>query len=45
MDIEKLNKRLTEKLTIEEYQQSSALMFRTLDKYFWDKGDKKNGNL
>lgn len=36
MDIEKLNERLKEKLTIEEYQQLSALMFRTLDKYFWN---------
>lgn len=45
MDIEKLNERLQEKLTLEEYQQLSALMFRTLDKYFWDKGGKKNGDL
>ena len=36
MDIEKLNERLQEKLTLEEYQQLSALMFRTLDKYFWN---------
>ena len=45
MDIEKLNERLKEKLTIEEYQQLSALMFRTLDKYFWnaEKALKKRG--
>ena len=36
MEIEKLNKRLQEKLTLEEYQQLSAMMFRTLDKYFWN---------
>ena len=45
MDIEKLNERLQEKLTLEEYQQLSALMFRTLDKYFWDKVGKNNGSL
>ena len=45
MDIEKLNERLQEKLTLEEYQQLSALMFRTLEKHFWNKGDKNNGDL
>lgn len=45
MDIEKLNERLQEKLTLEEYQQLPALIFRTLDKYFWDKVGKKNGDL
>ena len=45
MDIEKLNERLKEKFTIEEYQQLSALMFRNLDKYFWDKVGKKNGKV
>ena len=36
MDIEKLNERLQEKLTLEEYQQLPALMFRTLEKHFWN---------
>jgi hypothetical protein len=34
-NIEQLNEQLKHNLTLEEYQQLSALMFRTLDKLFW----------
>ena len=35
MNMETYNKKLMRNLTLEEYQELSALMFHTLDKLFW----------
>ena len=35
MNMETYNKKLMRDLTLEEYQELSALMFHTLDKLFW----------